>query len=135
MRQHTDSPPASPCSGFPSPARDHAERTLDLNSLLVRNPAATYFVRVEGSGMASEGIFHGDLLVVDRSAAPRPGHVVVAAVDGGFLVRRIERRGARLALASGGPGEAEIPLDGETGAEIWGVALHVIHGLTRCSTR
>ena len=34
-------------SGFPSSAEQYQEPPLDLNELLVKRPAATYFVRVE----------------------------------------------------------------------------------------
>ena len=54
-------------AGFPSPAEQYLEPPLDLNELLVRRPAATYFVRVEGDSMVGAGISDGDLLVVDRS--------------------------------------------------------------------
>ena len=57
-------------AGFPSPAEQYQEPPLDLNELLVKRPAATYFVRVEGDSMEDEGIRHGDLLVVDRSLWP-----------------------------------------------------------------
>lgn len=137
MRTHTQPqlPGTGPCAGFPSPAQDHSENRLDLNGHLVRNPAATYFVRVRGGSMSGEGIFHGDLLVVDRSVEPRAGHVVVAAVDGEFALRRIERRDGALVLASGDASRPDVPLGREDGVEIWGVALSVIHRLTPCSTR
>lgn len=54
-------------AGFPSPAEDHMENSLDLNEHLVSNPAATFFVRVQGSSMRDAGIQGGDILVVDRS--------------------------------------------------------------------
>ena len=54
-------------AGFPSPAEQYLEPPLDLNELLVKRPAATYFVRVEGDSMVGKGIYDGDLLVVDRS--------------------------------------------------------------------
>ena len=57
-------------AGFPSPAEQYLEPPLDLNELLVKRPAATYFVRVEGDSMIGAGIHDGDLLVVDRSLRP-----------------------------------------------------------------
>ena len=39
-------------AGFPSPAEDYIEKKLDLNEQLIRNPAATFFVRVDGDSMA-----------------------------------------------------------------------------------
>src|SRR5690554_4495176 len=38
-------------AGFPSPAQDYVEQALDLNQLLVKRPASTFFVRAEGDSM------------------------------------------------------------------------------------
>lgn len=57
-------------AGFPSPAEDYAEQHLDLNRHLIAHPAATFFLRVAGDSMKNAGIFHGDLLIVDRSLEP-----------------------------------------------------------------
>ena len=75
------------CAGFPSPAEQYLEPPLDLNELLVKRPAATYFVRVEGDSMIGAGISNGDLLVVDRSLRPSDGDVIIASVDGDFTVK------------------------------------------------
>ena len=63
-------------AGFPSPAEQYLEPPLDLNELLVKRPAATYFVRVQGDSMIDAGINNGDLLVVDRSLRPAVGDVI-----------------------------------------------------------
>ena len=47
-------------AGFPSPADDYIEGTLDLNQHLVKHKAATFFVRVSGSSMEGAGIYDGD---------------------------------------------------------------------------
>jgi len=57
-------------AGFPSPADDYIEKTLDLNDLLIQKPAATFFVRAEGESMLGAGIHPNDILVVDRSIDP-----------------------------------------------------------------
>ncbi|MDA0859295.1 MAG: translesion error-prone DNA polymerase V autoproteolytic subunit, partial [Verrucomicrobia bacterium] len=75
-------------AGFPSPADDHLERSIDLNEELIRNPAATFFVRVKGESMQDAGIASGDILVVDRSLAPTDRKIVVAMIDGEFTVKR-----------------------------------------------
>ena len=85
-------------AGFPSPAEQYQETPLDLNELLVKRPAATFFVKVQGESMIGEGIHDGDLLVVDRSLRPASGDVIIACVDGDFTVkayRRIKRDGGR----------------------------------------
>ncbi len=81
--------PASP-RGFAAVARDHAEAPLDLHRLMVPRPAATFFMRMRGDSMRPL-LREGDLLVVDRSLDPRPGRLVVAALDGHHVVRRWER--------------------------------------------
>jgi DNA polymerase V len=74
-------------AGFPSPAEQYLEPPLDLNELLIKRPAATYFVRVEGDSMIGAGIHDGDLLVVDRSLRPASGDIIIASVDGDFTVK------------------------------------------------
>ena len=82
-------------AGFPSPAEQYQETPLDLNELLVKRPAATYFVRVEGDSMVGAGICDGDLLVVDRSLRPADGDVIIACVDGDFTVKTLRVGGNR----------------------------------------
>lgn len=43
-------------AGFPSPAADYIERELDIARLLITNPPATYFVRVDGTSMVDAWI-------------------------------------------------------------------------------
>ena len=89
-------------AGFPSPAEQYLEPPLDLNELLVKRPAATYFVRVQGDSMSGAGISDGDLLVVDRSLRPADGDVITASVDGDFTVKtyRRDKDGIRLEPAT-----------------------------------
>ena len=89
-------------AGFPSPAEQYLEPPLDLNELLVRRPAATYFVRVQGDSMVGAGISDGDLLVVDRSLRPADGDVIIASVDGDFTVKTL-----RLGNGERGTGNGE----------------------------
>ena len=90
------------CCGFPSPAEQYVESPLDLNELLVKKPAATFFVRAAGESMTGAGIYPGDILVVDRSLEPGNGSVVIAAVNNEFTVKffRKDRNGIRLEPAN-----------------------------------
>jgi DNA polymerase V len=74
-------------AGFPSPATDFVEARLSADDYLVKNPIATYFVRVKGDSMINAGIFDGDVLIVDRSIEPSMGQIVLAEVDGEFTVK------------------------------------------------
>ena len=71
-------------AGFPSPAEDFAVERLDLTTILVTHPQATFIVRLRGDSMREAGIFDGDLLVVNRALKPIHTDVVLAVVDGEF---------------------------------------------------
>lgn len=75
------------CAGFPSPADDYADEAIDLSVLLMRNRPATFLFRVDGDSMVDEGIFHGDIVVVDRSLLPVDHSIVVAIVNGVTLAQ------------------------------------------------
>lgn len=89
-------------AGFPSPAEQYVEPPLDLNELLIKRPAATFFIRVSGESMIGEGIHDGDILVVDRSLKPANDDVIVASVDGEFTVKtfRKDKEGVHLIPAN-----------------------------------
>src|SRR5262245_37397313 len=91
---------SQPAAGFPAPGDDFVEKPLDLNELLIQNPTATFFVRVAGDSMEGAHIFDGDILVVDRSVASRDGSLVVAAVFGELVVKRLRQYADRAELVS-----------------------------------
>ena len=99
-------------AGFPSPAEQYQEPPLDLNELLVKRPAATFFVRVQGDSMIGEGIHDGDLLVVDRSLRPASGDVIIACVDGDFTVKTLRLGNGERGMGNGerGMGNGEVRL-------------------------
>ncbi|MDG1136850.1 MAG: translesion error-prone DNA polymerase V autoproteolytic subunit, partial [Phycisphaerales bacterium] len=126
-------------AGFPSPADDFIERSLDLNEQLVANPIATFFVRASGHSMDGAGIHDGDLLVVDRSITPSHGSVVVATIDGGLTVKRLTKRGMDMFLMPE-PNKLDqgkyspIEVGEESDATIWGVVAWAVHRLeTTCT--
>lgn len=114
-------------AGFPSPADDHMEKSLDLNEHLVRNPAATFFVRVQGDSMRDAGITGGDILVVDRSLEPQDKQIVIATLDGDFTVKRLRRKRDRLFLEAGNDAFPPIEISGSQELVIWGVVTFIIH--------
>ncbi|BDQ37751.1 umuD protein [Pseudodesulfovibrio nedwellii] len=116
-------------AGFPSPAEEYFEKTLDLNEHLVPRPEATFFVRVCGDSMIGAAIHHDDLLVVDRSRTPRSGDVIIACVDGEFTVKRLRKTATGLELAPENPEYPPVPLSEDTDFQVWGVVQHVIHKL------
>jgi DNA polymerase V len=88
------------CAGFPSPAGDYTESSLDLNQYLIRNPTATFFFTFQGDSLESLGIVDGDIGGCDRSIPATVGRVVLATVDGDFVAKVFEYDRGRPALMS-----------------------------------
>jgi DNA polymerase V len=112
-----------PAAGFPAPADDLVETALDIHDLVVKNPASTFFVRVAGDSMEGAGIFSGDVLVVDRSVEPQPEQIVVAAVYGELVVKRLRRAGGQFVLSSEQAGYEPIVVNDSDDCFIWGVVV------------
>lgn len=115
--------------GFPSPAEDffREDDRLDLNERLIANPPATFLVQADcGGSMVDYGIHDGDLLVVDRSINPRPGHTVVVLWEGGFICKKLYVRGNRLVLASSA-GYPPIIVPEDVELDVWGVVRSNVH--------
>ena len=66
---------AAIAAGFPSPAEEYVEISLDLNKELIKHPAATFYARVKGNSMVDAGIEDGDLLIIDKALEPKDGDV------------------------------------------------------------
>lgn len=94
-------------SGFPNPATDTSLQSLDLNRLLVANSASTFMMRIKGNEWTNEGIFAGDIALVDRALAARKNDLVIWWHDDEFAISRLNRT----------PGNSVI----------WGVVTAVIH--------
>lgn len=116
-------------AGFPSPANDYIEKTLDLNELLIKHPAATFFVRVRGDSMMGAGIYDNDILVVDRSLNPRCGSIVVAVLNGELTVKRLDNKNGVTFLMSENPNYPALKITEEMDFRIWGVITTALHNV------
>ena len=114
-------------AGFPSPADDHLEDTLDLNTHLIHHQEATFFVKAQGDSMIGAGIHQGDILIVDKSLTPKSGKVVIALVDGEFTVKRLHKYKGNITLKAENPEFEDIKIRGTDELIIWGVVTSVIH--------
>jgi len=114
-------------AGFPSPADDYVEQTLDLNEHLIQRKSSTYFVRVAGHSMTDAGIHDGDILVVDRAEEPTDRSIVVAALDGELTVKRYRAGEKHHYLVPESETHTPIPIREEQDLVVWGVVQHVIH--------
>jgi DNA polymerase V len=113
--------------GFPSPADDYLDRPLDFNELLIRNPAATFAVRLASDSMTGAGLFPGDIAVIDRSLTPSNGCIVLALLDGEFTIKRYRPKGeGRVLLQAENPSFPDIDVTAERAFEVWGVVTRSI---------
>tara|TARA_B100000579_G_scaffold435352_1_gene458378 strand:- start:865 stop:1248 length:384 start_codon:yes stop_codon:yes gene_type:complete len=111
-------------AGFPSPATDYIEDDIDLNSNLIKNPSATFIIRVQGKSMTDVGIHDGDLLIVDRSIDPKNLSTVIANVNEELVVKTFVKGKDNNCLNSG---KNKIKLNDNPNVIIWGVVTYVIH--------
>ena len=114
-------------AGFPSPADDYIGQQLDINDLLIRNPAATFFVRAAGDSMTGVGINDNDILVVDRSLEPVHGKIIIAAINGELTVKRLVKTDHSCELVAENPTYPPIEITEELSCIVWGVVTSVIH--------
>lgn len=113
-------------AGIASPIDDHIDRYLDLNHHLIKRPASTFLVRVEGDSMIGVGIYNDDILIVDRSVKPTDGKIVVAVIDNEFTVKRLKLRGKQVILFPENLEFKPIVTTEVMDFKIWGVVLHAI---------
>ncbi|EIU1415105.1 translesion error-prone DNA polymerase V autoproteolytic subunit [Pseudomonas kunmingensis] len=114
-------------AGFPSPAADYEEVTLSIDELIDLRTPHVYLVRVEGPSMIGAGIYDGDVLVVNKALEARSGHIVVAYVDGGMTVKRLQITPAGVWLQPENSDYRAIAVI--ESLHVWGVATHNLHQL------
>ena len=117
-------------AGFPSPADDYLESTLDLNEHLIKRPASTFFVRAEGDSMTGRGIYDGDLLIVDRSIKSRNGLVVIAAIHGELTCKVLDTK--RRLLVPANRRYSPIPITEDCGFTVEGIVTASIRYQRQC---
>ncbi len=119
-------------NGFGAAADDYMERGIDLNEQLILNKPATFFFRMNGDAMIEDGIFSGDVLIVDRSIKAISGKVIVAVLDGELLVRRLQKNFNSAELVAANKKMGNIQLSSfDDSANVWGVVTCVIHVLEK----
>lgn len=114
-------------AGFPSAVESFAGKALDLQELLIKHPASTYFIRVKGDSMRDAGICSGDILIVDRSLAAAHNQIVIARIADELTVKRISIEKQKVILVPANEAYPAIVISDEMDAEVWGVVTYVIH--------
>lgn len=113
-------------AGFPSPASDFLDLSIDLNKELIKHPNATFYGRVKGESMKNVGISDGDLLIIDKSLEPINGKIAVCFIDGEFTLKRIKLETDYCLLLPENEDYQPIKVTQENDFMIWGILIHVI---------
>ncbi|MCC6722390.1 MAG: translesion error-prone DNA polymerase V autoproteolytic subunit [Bacteroidia bacterium] len=113
-------------AGFPSPALDFVDLSIDLNRHLIKNPSATFYGRVKGDSLKNAGICNGDLLIIDRSLEPTNGKIAVCYIDGEFTAKRVQISKKEILLIPENENYQPIRVTEENNFLIWGIVTHVI---------
>lgn len=113
-------------AGFPSPAEDFAEPTLDLNRYVIKNPASTFYARIKGDSLEGADIHDGDIVVIDKSLEPTDGSIAVCFIDGEFTLKRIRIEQNRVWLQPANPNFPAIEVTEENHFVVWGIVTYII---------
>jgi len=116
-------------AGFPSPAEEYMDLSLDLNKDLITNPSSTFYAKVKGNSMVDAGINNGDIIVIDKALEPANGKKAVCYIDGEFTLKTIKIKKNELWLIPANPEFKPIKVTEENEFIIWGIVTFVIHKL------
>ncbi|RNI24157.1 LexA family protein [Rufibacter latericius] len=112
-------------AGFPSPATDYSAEPIDLNTYASNHPSSTFLVKVEGDSMIGAHIMPGDLAIVNIDLRASSGMVVLAFVDGGYTIKRLDIRKDAAYLVSENPKYPPIRIESAEAGKIWGVVVGI----------
>lgn len=116
-------------AGFPSPAQDWEETAIDLVKLLRVDRAASFVFRISGQSMVDAGLYDSDVVIVDRDAKPSNGRIVIAVVDGGFVIRQLCVRQGVPTLEARNCQMRYEPVVADETVEVWGVVRASVRNL------
>lgn len=115
-------------AGFPSPAADHIEKLISIDEILNIRAPHVHLIRFGCDAMKGDGIFHGDLGIVDRSVAPEHGHLVFGLINNEPFCRRLSIKDGTAALVSDCHETPDRTIrDGDELSD-WGVVTYSIRG-------
>jgi DNA polymerase V len=121
-------------AGFPSPAEDYLQESLDFNRDLIKHPESTFYGRVDGDSMLDAGICDGDIAVIDRSIDPTDGDVVVGYVNGEFTIKYLDlshKKDGYIELRPANSLYSPIRINECDDFEVWGVVIWTIKNWKR----
>ena len=116
-------------AGFPSPAEEYLQESLDFNRDLIKHPESTFYGRVKGDSMIDAGINDGDIAVIDKSREAKNGSVIVAYINNEFTIKSLDTSHINegyIELRPANPTYSPIRIDADDEFEVWGVVVYTI---------
>lgn len=114
--------------GFPSPAEDYTEDSLDFNEYLDTHRPSVYALRAKGLSMTGDGIFPDDIIIVDKAKEAVHGSLVVAEVEGNFTLKRLFLH-PEIVLHASNPNYPDITFTSGDELVIFGVVTGIVRKL------
>lgn len=122
-------------SKFPSPAQDYAHSRISFDELCGTQRNSVYLVTAKG-GAVMAGIHPGATLVVDSSLNAVDGSVILVAVDGEHVIRRLRLVPVRCLEYLDGSGNVTIVDEEDFGddraVEVFGVVTYALNDMRTC---
>lgn len=121
-----------PAGGFPNPCEDYLSKPISLDELLINRPSSTFMFKVAGNSMFPT-IPEDSMIVVDRSVEIQSGKIVLATIDGQFVVKELQRANGKIIFHSHNSDYKDIEINSTEenlhDGIVWGVVTSVIKKL------
>ena len=111
---------------FPSSARDYAQQGVSLDHILIEHPHATFFMYAETTAMVGAHMPPGSLLIIDRAVNAQNGDIILAVLNGEFIVRYLRKNGHTCWLYPANRQYREMKITQEMNMTVWGVVVQII---------
>ena len=108
-------------AGFPSEAYNYLEEGIDFNRLLIKRRETTFCLIAGGDSLSGDGIFQGDLLVIDKLEEPYDHAILLFSIDGEFTLKRLKYGVGYVELIPSNPKFESIVLREGEELRRWGV--------------
>lgn len=111
-------------AGMPVATEAVSAEPFMVDEYVIRQPSRTVLIPIKGESMIEAGINDGDVAVVERGTAAKPGDLVVAIVDNEFTLKELAVERGRFILKPHNKAFPVIRPQGEL--EVYGVMVGLI---------
>lgn len=118
-------------AGFPSPAQDFMNESIDLNRDLIHHSESTFYARAIGDSLKDADVREGDILVVDKSLEAQDGDMVICCVNDEFTLKFMERHEDYIVLCPANPAYQPIKVMPDEYFKVWGVVTYIIRKVSK----